>query len=386
MRSNSTMSLSDLAGEFGSLDRGRAWFNTAHQGPLPNAALAATRRAGELKANPHRLGDDDFWEVPERLRSGLARLVGASPEEIVLGNSTSYGLHVIANGLPWARGDEVLTVAGDYPATVLPWQRLSDVGVRVRALHLDRDRLDAEQLEAEIGTRTRVLAVTWVDSFTGRTLDLPALGRVCRARGVRLIVNASQAVGARPIDVSTAGVDAVVSCGYKWLCGPYGTGFAWLCPDLRDQLRPQQTYWLAMLADQGLDRMRETIVRRDIGVRAFDVFCSAAFSTVLPWIAALELFIGTGIAQVAEYDQRLVERLLDGIEPDVYELVSPRSGPARSTLVVLSRRDGTGAQRHQMLTDAGVDTAYREGNVRLSVHVFNTEEQVDRALDRLHES
>jgi cysteine desulfurase/selenocysteine lyase len=379
------MSVPDVARRFGSLDPSRAWFNTAHQGPLPDPAVAETRRAGQLKADPHLIADGDFVAVPERLRHRLAALVAGRPDEIVLGNSTSYGLHVIANGLPWRPGDEVLTVAGDYPATVLPWQLPAERGVRVRALHPDGDRLTPDQLASEITPRTRLLAVTWVDSFTGRALDLAALGRTCRAHGVRLVVNASQALGARPLDAPAAAIDAVVSCGYKWLCGPYGTGFAWLAPDLRDELRPQQAYWLAMQSGHGLDHMRETTVRDDLGVRAFDVFCPAAFATTLPWIASLELFLAAGLDPIADHDQQLVDRLVTGIDPDVYELVSPASGPARSTLVVLSRRDGSAAQRHRMLTDAGIDVAYREGNLRLSVHLFNTATQIDRALDRLHE-
>jgi cysteine desulfurase/selenocysteine lyase len=137
-------------------------------------------------------------------------------------------------------------------------------------------------------------------------------------------------------------------------------------------------------AGQGLDQMRETTVRDDVGVRAFDVFCPAAFATTLPWIASLELFLATGVRAIAEHNQRLVEKLLASVDPNLYELVSPRSGPARSTLVVLSRRDGASAERHQRLTDAGIDTAYREGNVRLSVHVFNTAAQIDKALELLH--
>ncbi len=77
-------------GEFGPFD-GRVWFNTAHQGPLPRAAVIAAERAAALKAAPHRIGDDDFREVPERLRGLLAQLVGSSTEEIVLGDSTSHG-------------------------------------------------------------------------------------------------------------------------------------------------------------------------------------------------------------------------------------------------------------------------------------------------------
>ncbi|HWG61166.1 MAG TPA: aminotransferase class V-fold PLP-dependent enzyme [Streptosporangiaceae bacterium] len=371
------------AAEFGPFD-GRLWFNTAHQGPLPRAAVVATERAGALKAAPHRIGDDDFHEVPEQLRSLLARLVGGSSEQIVLGNSTSHGLHLVANGLPWAQGDEVLVIEGDYPATILPWQRLAPSGVGVRSLRPAHELLSAGELTEAISPRTRLLAVTWVDSFTGRALDLHALGAVCREAGVLLVVNASQALGARPIDVASTPVDAVVSCGYKWLCGPYGTGFTWLHPDLLDRLEPQQAYWLAMQAGRGLDQMRETTVRDDPGVRAFDVFCPANFATTLPWIASLELFLDTGIDRVAAWDQHLVDRLVDGVDPGQYQLISPASGPTRSTLVVVSRFDGTTEARQRQLTTAGIDTAFREGNLRLSVHLFNTAEQVDQAVTALH--
>ncbi len=377
----------EAAAEFGPFD-GRSWLNTAHQGPLPRPAVEMAARAAALKAAPHRIGDDDFSAVPERLRGLLARLVGSPPDQIVLGNSTSYGLHLVANGLDWRDGDEVLVIEGDYPATILPWQRLDRLGVRVRALRpagqQGAELLSGAEVAAAIGPRTRLLAVTWVDSFTGRTLDLDELGAACRQAGVLLVVNASQALGARPLDVSVTPVDAVVACGYKWLCGPYGTGFAWLHPDLLERLRPQQAYWLAMQAGRGLDQMRETSVRDDIGVHAFDVFCPANFATTLPWIASLELFLGAGIGTIADWDQRLVDRLVAGIDPERYRLISPASGPARSTLVVLRAVDGSSEQRYQKLRETGIDIAYREGNLRVSAHLFNQPAEIDRTLAALH--
>ncbi len=371
------------AGQFGPFGE-RAWLNTAHQGPLPHLAVAAAGHAAALKAAPYRIADGDFRDVPELLRGVLAELVTGSPEQIVLGNSTSYGLHLIANGLPWRDGDEVLVLDGDYPATVLPWHRLASEGVRVRALRPAAGLLTADELAAAIGPRTRLLAVTWVDSFTGRAVDLDALGSVCRQAGVLLVANASQGLGARPVSVADTPVDALVCCGYKWLCGPYGTGFAWLEAGLLAQLRPQQAYWLAMQAGRGLDQMRDTTIRPDLGVRGLDVFCPASFGTTMPWIAALEVLLGAGPDRIAAWDQQLVDRLLAGLDPAQYELISPAAGPQRSTLVVLSRTDGTAAQRHRLLAGAGIDAAYREGNLRLSLHLFNTPAEVDRALDVLH--
>jgi cysteine desulfurase/selenocysteine lyase len=376
--------LSGVRGRFGSFD-GRVWLNTAHQGPLPSAAVDACVVAAQLKAAPYRIADEMFTEVPERLRRVLADLVGGRPDEVVLGNSTSHGLHLIANGLGWRAGDEVLLVRGDYPATVLPWLRLAGEGVSITWLEPRAGTLSADELAAAITSRTRVLAVTWVNSFTGYVADVAALGEVCRAAGVLLVVNGSQGIGARPLNVVTTPVDALVSCGYKWLCGPYGTGFTWLHPDLLARLRPQQAYWLAMQAGRGLDQMRETALRDDLGVRGFDVFCPASFLNVLPWTTALELILEAGVEAIAQHDQRLVQQLITGVDTDRYRLVSPAAGPTRSTLVVLDRIDGTAAHRHDRLTAAGIDIAYREGNLRICPHLFNTADDISRALEALHD-
>jgi selenocysteine lyase/cysteine desulfurase len=372
-----------VADEFGAL-ADQVWLNTAHQGPLPRSAVVAIAGAAAVKAAPHRLADDEFTAAAEQLRGRLAALVHASPEQIVLGNSTSYGLHLVANGLAWRSGDEVLVVAGDYPATVLPWRRLERHGVRTVTVQPSNGALAAADVQRAITARTRVLALTWVDSFTDRAADLPELGAVCRAAGVLLVVNGSQALGARPLDVRTTPVDAVSCCGYKWLCGPYGTGFAWLHPALLDQLEPQQAYWLAMQAGRGLDRMRDTTLREDLGVHALDVFCPATFLNTSAWSAALDVILGLGVETIEARNQRLVERLLAGLDPSRYRLVSPADGPQRSTLVVLDAVDGSAERRHQLLTEAGIHTAYREGNLRLSVHLFNTEDQIDRTLAALH--
>jgi len=111
---------------------GRVWLNTAHQGPLPQVALEAARAALEQKARPHLLRDEDFFEVPRKLREALGKLMGAAPEEIILGNSTTYGLDLLANGMQWQRGDEILVVDGDFPANVFPWLILRNQGVTVR--------------------------------------------------------------------------------------------------------------------------------------------------------------------------------------------------------------------------------------------------------------
>jgi selenocysteine lyase/cysteine desulfurase len=371
---------------FGLFD-GRAWLNAAHQGPLPRVAAEAAEHALAEKMIPSRLTDVAFVEVPERLRAALARLVGGAPDEIVLGNSASYGLDVLARGLRWRAGDEVLLPDGEFPASVFPWRVLERLGVQVRLMPVEKPgAVDPQQLASHFTDRTRLFCASWVNSFTGTTVDIDALGRVCRAHGVWFVLNASQALGARALDVRTTTVDALTCCGYKWLLGPYGTGFLWLTPTLRDQLEPLHAYWLPNVWGQP-GGMQSYTVRESLGVRALDISCPANFLNFVPWTVSIEYLLDIGVEHVEAYDQTLVARLVAGVGaaaedgPARVELLSPAALPDRSTLVV-ARPTGERDARmmHEALTTAGIDTALREGAVRLSPHLYNTVGEIDRAV------
>jgi selenocysteine lyase/cysteine desulfurase len=247
--------------------------------------------------------------------------------------------------------------------------------------------LEAGQLEAELTPSTRLFCISWVFSFTGDTVDLAALGSVCRRAGVTFVVNGSQAVGAVPLDLAALPVDALVSCGFKWLCGPYGTGFCWLRPDLASSLTYRPAYWLAHQGQDDLGQDRGYRLRDDPGAAVWDVFGTANFLTFQPWTASVEYLLGLGLDRVAAWDQSLVERFLQGLDPDRYQLVSPRRGPRRSALVVFGhQRPERTRPLFERLAAAGVDAAFRRGRLRVSPHLYNTEADVDRALQVLDEA
>src|SRR5215212_3987105 len=137
--------LEDARAAFGPFG-GRAWMNTAHQGPLPRAAADAAHAAVEDKRDPRRMADAAFAEVPASLRRALAQLVGGRADEIALTNSTSYGLDLLAHGLALQAGDEVLLVEGDFPATVYPWLPLQRRGVELRFLPAPSGAPDPDDL------------------------------------------------------------------------------------------------------------------------------------------------------------------------------------------------------------------------------------------------
>jgi cysteine desulfurase / selenocysteine lyase len=367
-------------------DDGHVWLNCAHQGPLPSVAADALAEALRWKLGPYELTAEKFRTVPERLRKSLARLIGAEPDEVILANSASYGLHLIANGLRLEDGDEVLVMATDFPSDILPWLRLQREGVIVTQLRPRGHVLEPDEIRDHINSRVRVLCLTWVHSFSGWTVDLDAIGSLCRDHGILFVVNASQAIGARPLDVKATPVDALVSVGFKWLCGPYGTGFCWIRKELLARLEPLQAYWLAMLSADDLARSVETRLPDQVDYRSFDVFGTANFFNFVPWNAAIEYLSTAGIAAIADYDQQLIQKLIDGLDGRRFVISSPRSGSSRSTLLVLSDRvEERNTTLYERLSAAGIHVALRAGRLRLSPHLYNTNADVDRALTILNE-
>ena len=366
---------------------GRTWLNTAHQGALPRVAAAAAEEAIRWKQAPHHLSMDRFAQVPDRLRRALGRLLNVPADEVILANSSSHGIHLLANGIPWRPGDEVLLVRGDFPSTTLPWTGLESRGVRTRFIEPRGGVVTPEELEANLSSSTRVFCTTWVHSFSGHTVDVRSLGTLCREQGIWFVLNASQGIGARPLDVSEAPVDAISCVGFKWLCGPYGTGFCWIHPELRESLEVNRLYWLAFQGADDLAATTEALPEvADLGARRYDIFGTANFLNFVPWTAALELLLERGIEKIAAHDGALVDRLVDGLNPDKFELLSPRRGAARSTLVLVSHRDRRrNPELLERLRSRGVDISLRRGLLRVSPHLYNTPRDIDRALEALHD-
>lgn len=377
------ISITNCVSDFGSFG-GRVWFNCAHQGPLPRVAVLAAHEALKQKANPHLIKDDEFTILPNALKASLGNLIGAAAEDVILGNSTSYGLHVLRNGIHWQADDEVLLVHGDFPATIYPWLGLRDSGVHVRLLTPRGFSLTPDELKREITPSTRLLCVSWVNSFNGSILDLAAVGQFCREHGIIFAVNGSQGVGALQMDVGHEPIDSLISCGYKWLCGPYGTGFCWIRPELRDQLKPYQTYWLPHV--WGDERMLGYTLKSkaEIGSAAFDVFCTSNFMNFMPWQAAVDYLLGVGLENIQQHNAGLTKRLVSGLKGPKYALISPSDLAYRSSIVVISHTNPErNSQVHACLGKEGIDVALRNNNLRFSLHLFNSAEDIDRAVSVL---
>ena len=325
----------DVTGDFGDFE-GRAWLNCAH-GP------AAAGRGPGGRAGPGRQGgtlpirDDDFAEVPPVPAQGRPGAVAGVPaSEVILGNSTSYGSSCWSRGrlAPGGRGPAGRRRLPGHDRALAAPGRAWGSGSAAAAGGRDAGRRPAGG-RADPGDPAVLLQLF---SFTGQTVDLAALGQVCRRAGVTLVVNGSQAVGAVPLDLAgRLPVDALVSCGFKWLCGPYGTGFCWLRPDLLASSPTGRPTGSPIWHRTTSARTPPATGSATTSARPATTFPARPTSTFRPWTASVEYLLGKGIGEVAAHDQALVERFSRASIPTATGW-SARQGPGRSALVVFGHR------------------------------------------------
>lgn len=363
---------------------GRVWLNTSHQGAIPLRARDAVLEAAEWKLSPHRLTGERFRAVPARLRAALGRLINASAEDVILANGASHGQHIWAAGLGLEAGDEVLLMKEDFPSNRLPWLRQARRGVVVRDIEAAGPVPTAEEVEQMLGPRTRAVSLSWVHSFTGRRVDLEEVGEVCRAAGVPFLVNTTQGLGNLRLDVDSLPIDGITNAGWKWLCGHYAVGFCWMRPEFRARVDSDRAYWLAFQTAKDLEQAGDPDPNRDVGARRFDLFGTANFQQFHPWATTIELLLDLGVDRVARVDAMHATRLLEGMDPQLFRVVS--ADPPESAIVVVEPLRRTAAEIANDLERRGFDVAVRRGRLRFSPHLYTSTDDLVRLLELLHEA
>ena len=360
--------------------RGVVYLNHASTGPLPQRAVRALAEANTLRAEPWRLTLDHQFGVLAHTRELIARLIGCSPAEIAAMTNTSHGINLAARALPFHSGDVVLSFTREFPANVYPWMALAaSRGVSLRQLDCP-GRLPNEDalVTALADERVRAVAVSWVGFEHGARLDLARLGTECRARGVYLIVDAMQGLGATVLDVRTTPID-ILACGsQKWLLGPWGTGFVYVRRELIEQLEPREVGWMAPRGTDDFSTLLDYDLTWRSDARRFEVV-TLPYHDFWGMNAALELLHEVGIETVAQRVEALADRIVDWAQSrsDV-QLVTPSERSRRAGVISIIPRDAPAVSKR--LTSAGVTHSLREGAIRLSPHFYQTVEEVDRAL------
>ncbi len=363
------------------------YLNNAAVSPAPPFVTGAAIKVLE-GYNTHGGELENGWhERIGQVRLMLAELAGGRPEGVFLTRNTSDAIILAARGFPWRESDNVVCARGEFPALTVPLSLLAGRGVRLKLVPPRPDNTwRAEDFAAAMDSRTRMLALSWVEFHTGFRHDLTALGALCRERGVFFLVDGVQGLGALRARVEEWGVDLFSAAGHKWLLSPEGTGFGWLNPAWLERLEPVSVSWTGLddpfdflgrgAPDARFDKPLRGDARRFEG-GALNVAGAHALGR------SVEAMLELGPDEIERHILHLNALAAEGLRERGYRVLSPQDGGQRSGITVFSRPDSGNAALRAALLKRKIIVGYPCGNIRVSPHYYNNESDIDRLLAAL---
>ncbi|MGF1533709.1 MAG: aminotransferase class V-fold PLP-dependent enzyme [Bernardetiaceae bacterium] len=343
------------------------YLNAARMGLLPKATLEAGQQALLARSQPQQITGDDFFAGVEALKKSFARLIDTPDwQRIALIPSVSYGIANAAQNVPWAPGDEVLIADEQFPSNVYPW-----------AVYAAIRRVPAAQLLESIDARTKVVALGTVHWSDGYCPDLVALRARSRAVGALLVLDGTQSVGALPLSVAALEPDALVVAGYKWLLGPYSLGLAYYGPAF-DGGRPIEESWMNRLGASQFAGLSQYVSAYEPLARRYDVGEQSNFQLVPMLRTSLDLIQSVTPAAIQSHCRRISEAPLAALQAQGWHLPEQH---AYHLFGIHDPSDPTRAARtYEALTAAGVHVSLRGDCLRISPHLYNSEEDMWRVV------
>jgi selenocysteine lyase/cysteine desulfurase len=351
------------------------YLNHAAVAPLSRRCAAAMQGLAQDALDFGSIHYADWMAAYEGLRQSTARILNAKPAEVAIVKNTSEGIATVAMGIRWKPGDIVIGFREEFAANYLPWKKLESQGVVIRWLSVfdDLQKID------EAATGARLLAISFVQYLSGYRVDLARIGEICARRGCFYFVDAIQGMGAFPIDVEAAKIDALAADGHKWMLGPEGCGILYVRQSRQDEVEPIQLGWtnFAHYTDYAA---RDLTLRRDAGR-----YESGTLNTIgcFGLRAAQELLLEAGIEKIGPEVQALADRIRTGAEQAGYECLGPRTPETGAGIVALKHPTLDSLVIVRRLKDRNISVTARQGWVRISPHFYNSMEDMDRLLAEL---
>jgi selenocysteine lyase/cysteine desulfurase len=366
------------------IPRDITYLNCANMGPQLRSATAAGLEAVHANSAPWLRTPRDWFTGPERLRSLAARLMNADADSVALVPSVSYGIAIAASNLPVGAGQSIVVLDQQFPSNVYAWRELARrSGAQVRTVLRDANAGWTDALLAAIDSRTAVVAVPnchWAD---GGHVHLERVAAAARGVGASLVVDATQSLGAYPLDVGALRPDFLVAAGYKWLLGPYGLGYLYVAPRWRSEGIPLEHSWLARAGSDDFARLTRYTDEFRSGARRFDVGECSQFTTLPIAAAALEQVLSWGVPRIQRSLAALTDRLAAGAEQIGATALSPTHRVGH--LIGIRMPSSPDARLAQALAAARVYVSIRGDYVRVSPYLYNDAGDIDRLIAVLAE-
>ena len=361
-----------------------AYLNCAYMSPQLHSVREIGERALARKSRPWEITPDDFFEDAEKSRALFARLVGAEADAVALIPSVSYGIAVAAANVKVEPGENILILVDQFPSNVYSWRELAarqNANLVTVPRPLDHDWTAA--VLGHLGENTAVVAVPnchWTD---GSLLDLRRVGERAREVGAALVVDGIQSLGAHPFDVAEVGPDFLIASVYKWLLGPYGVGFMYVGEDYREGA-PIEHNWINRRGSENFSGLVGYEDAFQPGARRYDVGERSNFVLLPMANEALRKILEWGVENVSE----TIGELTDSIEEEARERGIEAIPAQRRARHMIGLKLGSHAPQDlaARLARENIFVSVRGESVRLSPHLYNTAEEVDRLFAALAET
>ena len=353
-----------------------AYFDHAAVAPVSKPAQQAMLAWAADMVENGDVHEGQWVRRVEQVRRLAGQLINADPLDIAFVKNTSEGIGIVAEGLAWRDGDNVVTAAEEYPSNLYPWLNLVQRGVEVRMVPSRDRKVCIEDIRKAIDARTRLVSLSFVEFASGYRNNLDDIAALCRERGIYFFVDAIQGLGVMPLDVQKTLVDFLSSDGHKWLVGPEGAGIFYIRRNLVDLLHPIGVGW-------------NSVVRsRDFGKIDFELKPHAGrwesgslnVAGITALGASLELLLSIGISAVSERVLALTQHFCDKSLQAGFDVYSVRSAGERSGIVSVIV-DGSLPELVKLCRERGIIVNKRAGRLRVSPHFYNTHEELDRLID-----
>jgi cysteine desulfurase/selenocysteine lyase len=360
-----------------------AYFDHAAVAPLPGP----TRNAIQFWLQEAAEQGDTAWSRwarrLEEIRATAAKLINAQPGELALMPNTTTGIGLVAEGFPWKVGDNVVTLANEFPSNQYPWMNLTSRGVEVRRVPVEGGVPDLDRIVDACDEQTRILSVSWVGYATGWRIDVRQISQICRRAGCLLFLDAIQGLGVFPLNVEADGVDFLAADGHKWMLGPEGAGLFFVRQEHLQLLRPLMVGWNSV--KQGNDYTRiELNIRNDVARYEGGSQNMIGFHGLG---ASLDLLASLGLSPhsspIAEHVLSITDYACERLQELGATLHAPRTGNHRSAIVTFNLPGHDSDAIRRRLEAAKIIVRCRAGGVRISPHGYATFDEVDRLIGEL---